>query len=304
MSADNLITNFDSLARVYGVQAYNEHGERTLTDDEIIKLILPYYLEVDPVCQLAMCISLAGFRRANEFYVKIQEFINEQKGNKQMNYYLHNVGYDKPINFRRIVLEAYKSRCMWLRDDYLDHLGLYDYTKWLPDMSYEESNLKLSKERYKECKLELAALSKVKLQEMYEEELKKYEVMHNSDNSYHADFAAKARRSAEEYRTHLDKWLAIPDTPNWLAGDLIDIYDTAIKDAEDVERMHSKTPPTFKKFADKELKRLKKSISFHAYRIKSAKRTIKEIEKRREEVKQIFAWLDQIDGGATNETLD
>ena len=81
MSADNLITNLDSLARVYGVQAYNEHGERTLTDDEIINLILPYYLEVDPVCQLAMCISLAGFRRANELYIKIQEFINEQKGN-------------------------------------------------------------------------------------------------------------------------------------------------------------------------------------------------------------------------------
>ena len=82
MSADNLITNLDYLARVYGVQAYNEHGERILTDDEIIKIILPYYLEVDPVCQLAMCIGLAGFRKANEFYAKIQEIINEQETNK------------------------------------------------------------------------------------------------------------------------------------------------------------------------------------------------------------------------------
>lgn len=220
-----------------------------------------------------------------------------------MNYYLHNVGYDKPINFRRIVLEAYKSRCMWLRDDYLDHLGLYDYTKWLPDTTYEESNLKFAKEAYKKSKLELAALTNFRLKILYEEELEKYVVLHNSTNSYYADFAAKARRSAAEYRTHLDKWLAIPDTPNWLAGDLIDIYDTAIKDAEDneadnakaVERMHSKTPPTFEEFTDQELKRLENSISFHADRIKSAKRAIKEIEKRREEVKQIFAWLDQIE---------
>ena len=229
-----------------------------------------------------------------------------------MNYYLHNVGYDNPINFRRIVLEAYKSRCVWLRDDYIDHLGLYDYAKWLPNTNYEESNLKFSQEAYKKAKLELAALNKIKLQEMYEEELEKYEVMHNSTNSYYADCAAKARRSAAEYRTHLDKWLTIPGTPNWLAGDLIDIYDTAIKDAEDneadnikaVERMHSKTPPTFEEFADQEFKRLENSISFHADRIKSAKRAIKEIEKRCEEVKQIFAWLDQIEKEKQNETLD
>ena len=225
-----------------------------------------------------------------------------------MNYLLHNIGYDNPINFRRIVLEAYKSRCMWLRDDYIDHLGFYDYAKWLPSIGYEESNLKFSQEAYKKAKLELAALNKTKLQEMYEEELEKYEVMHNCQNSYYADFAAKARRSAAEYRTHLDKWLAIPDTPNWLAGDLIEIYDTAIKDAEDndadnlkaIERMRIKTPPTFEEFANQELKRLENSISFHADRIKSAKRAIKEIEKRCEEVKQIFAWLDEIEREETN----
>lgn len=220
-----------------------------------------------------------------------------------MNYYLHNVGYDNHIDFRRIVLQTYKDRCVWLRDSSVDHLGLYDYTKWLPNTHYEESNLKFSQERYKEAKIELAALSKIRLQSLYEEELKKYEGMHNSENSYYADCAAKARRSAEEYRTHLDKWLAIPDTPNWLAGDLIDIYDTAIKDAEEnesdnvkaVERMHSKTPPTFDEFVSQEFKRLENSISFHADRIKSAKRAIKEIERRREEVRQIFAWLDKIE---------
>lgn len=73
MSTDNLITNFDYLARHHGIQSLNEHGERILTDDEIIKLILPYYLELDPICQYAMCISLVGFRKVNEFCAKIQE---------------------------------------------------------------------------------------------------------------------------------------------------------------------------------------------------------------------------------------
>lgn len=220
-----------------------------------------------------------------------------------MNYLLHNIGYDKPINFRSIVLRTYKDRCMWLRDDYLENLGLHDYTKWLPDMSYEESNLNRAKESYKKSKLELAALTKEKLQDLYEEELRKYEVLHNSTNSYYTDMAEKARRSAEEYRIHLDKWLAIPDTPNWLAGDLIDIYDTAIKDAKEneadnvkaVERMHSKTPPTFDEFVAQEFKRIENSISFAADRIKSAERAIKQIKTRCEEVKQIFDWLDEIE---------
>lgn len=220
-----------------------------------------------------------------------------------MNYLLHNLGYDNPIDFRSIVLRTYKSHCMWLRDDYIENLGLHDYTKWLPDMSYEESNLKHAKESYKKYKLELAALTKEKLQELYAEELRKYDVLHNSTNSYYADMAAKARRSAEEYRTHLDKWLAIPDTPNWLAGELIDIYDTAIKDAKGneadnvkaVEKMHSEVPPTFDEFVLQEFKRLENNISCHADRIKSTKQTIKKIERRREEVKQIFAWLDEIE---------
>ena len=59
MSADNLITNFDCLARVFGIQALNEHGERILTDDEIIYLISPYYLEVDTICQYTICFCLA-----------------------------------------------------------------------------------------------------------------------------------------------------------------------------------------------------------------------------------------------------
>ena len=76
MENNNLISNFDYLVRVFGIQAFNESGERILTDDEIIQLILPYYLEVDPMCQYAICISLVGIRNINKFCAKIQEHKN------------------------------------------------------------------------------------------------------------------------------------------------------------------------------------------------------------------------------------
>ena len=77
MNTDNLIIHFDYLTRVFGVQAFNEHGERILTDDEIINLILPYYFEVDPICQYAICMGLAGIRNAVKLCAKIYEFKGE-----------------------------------------------------------------------------------------------------------------------------------------------------------------------------------------------------------------------------------
>ena len=230
-----------------------------------------------------------------------------------MNYYLHNVGYDKPIDFRRIVLQIYKAKRMWLRDESIDRLGLYDYTKWLPNVAYEQSNLKYAQKSYNQAKKQLAAITEEKLQELYAEELSKYEVLHNSTNSYYADLAAKAKRCAEEYNIHLDKWLSIPNTPSWITEELVDIYDTAIKDAEEneannvkaVERMHSEMPPTFDEFAERKLKNLEDTVSFHADRVKSAKRAIQMISKECEEVKQLFDWLDQIEKeNKTNESCN
>lgn len=82
MSTDNLISNFDYLTRVFGIQALNENGERMLTDDEIIELILPCYLEANPVDQYAICISLVGIRKVNEFYAKIQEIKNKKENRR------------------------------------------------------------------------------------------------------------------------------------------------------------------------------------------------------------------------------
>lgn len=82
MSTNHLITSFDYLTRVHGIQAFNERGDRMLTDDEIIELILPYYLEADPWGRYAICLNLVGIRKAPEFYAKIQEIKNEKENNK------------------------------------------------------------------------------------------------------------------------------------------------------------------------------------------------------------------------------
>lgn len=86
MNPNSLISNFDFLTRVFGIQALNEHGERILTDDEIIKLILPHYLEATPVDQYAICMGLVGIRKANEFYAKIQEIkTKKETANEKLN---------------------------------------------------------------------------------------------------------------------------------------------------------------------------------------------------------------------------
>lgn len=82
MNTDNLITNFDYLTRAFGIAAFNEREERVLTDDEIIELILPHYLEANPVDQYAICMGLVGVRKAPEFYAKIQELKNKKENDK------------------------------------------------------------------------------------------------------------------------------------------------------------------------------------------------------------------------------
>ena len=81
MGTESLISNFDYLIRVFDIQAFNEHGERILSDNEIIELILPYYLSVDLMCQYAIGVSLVGIRKMDKFCAKIQELINKKEIN-------------------------------------------------------------------------------------------------------------------------------------------------------------------------------------------------------------------------------
>lgn len=220
-----------------------------------------------------------------------------------MNYYLHNMGYDKPINFREIVLRTYKSHCMWLRDTYFDRLDLYNYEAWLPNIQYYYDELKHERECLKKYQNELLLLTDEKLQEMYAEKVESIKVLHNCNHSYHMDLAVDISRCTDEYDKYLRKWLEIPNTPKWLTSDLIDIYDTAMRDLREhndediksVERMHDEPIPTFEDFKTETIDRLEYNISFQTARITSQKNSIKIVEQQISDVKQLFAWLDEID---------
>ena len=220
-----------------------------------------------------------------------------------MNYYLHNMGYDKPINFREIVLRTYKSHCMWLRDTYFDRLDLYNYESWLPNIQYYYDELKREQECLKKYQNELLLLTDEKLQEMYEKKVESIQVLHNCDHSYHMDLADDIKRCTDEYDKYLRKWLEIPNTPKWLTADLIDIYDTATRDLNEhlnddiksVKRMHNELIPTFEDFKAETVNRLEYNITFQKDRIAAQKKNIKIVEKDMADVKQLFAWLDEME---------
>jgi hypothetical protein len=117
------------------------------------------------------------------------------------------------------------------------------------------------------------------------------------------DLAVDISRCTDEYDKYLRKWLEIPNTPKWLTADLIDIYDTAMKDLREhndediksVKRMHNEPIPTFENFKAETIARLEYNINFQKDRIESQKKNIKIVEKDMADVKQLFAWLDEID---------
>ena len=220
-----------------------------------------------------------------------------------MNYLLHNLGYDKPVNFREIVLRTYHNHCIWLRDTYFNRLDLYNYEKWLPNIQYEHDELKREQEWLKKYQDELLSLTDEKLQEMYSKKVSDIEVLHNCHHSYHFDSAATIKHCTDEYDKYLQKWLDIPNTPRWLTADLIDIYDCAMRDLKEhecedgksVERMHNEPIPTFEDFKAETIERLKYNINFQKARITSRKNSIKIVEQQIADVKQLFAWLDEIE---------
>ena len=220
-----------------------------------------------------------------------------------MNYLLHNLGYDKPVNFRYIVLSTYKNHCIWLRDTYMDRLDLYNYEAWLPNIKYEYNALKREQECFDRDQAKLISLTDEKLQEMYAKKVADIKVLHNCNHSYHMDSAAEIKRCTDAYDKSLRKWLEIPNTPKWLTADLIDIYDTAIKDLQEhndedvksVERMHNEPIPTFEEFKNETIDHLIYNIKFQKAQIESRKRSIEIVEQQIADVKQLFAWLDEIE---------
>lgn len=220
-----------------------------------------------------------------------------------MNYLLHNLGYDKPVNFREIVLRQYHQHCPWLRDTYFDRLDLYDYEKWLPDLEYYKKELQEAKSRLKKYQYEMVNFTEEKLQEMYALEVHKVKMLNQCHSSYHMDMVNEIKRCTDEYNKPLQRWLALPNAPKYLTDELIDIYATAINDMEEhlrdeikaVERMHNEVVPDYKDFKRQTKDNILDMIKFCENQVSDRKRLIKLVKEEVAEVKQIFAWLDSIE---------
>ena len=112
------------------------------------------------------------------------------------NYLLHNLGYDKPINFRYIVLDTLKRYgiCQHIRDYSTGQLGLTDVNKWLEYTGYYEDKINRSKEQLKEYKATLKQIAdgdESYVQKEYERLLSNAKSYRSSQHSWNIDEANK-----------------------------------------------------------------------------------------------------------------
>ena len=226
------------------------------------------------------------------------------------NYLLHNLGYDKPINFRYIVLDTLKRYgiCQHIRDYSTNQLGLTDVNKWLETTDYHEDKIQKSKERLKEYKTILKNIEdgdESYIQAEYEKLLSNAKSLRSSKHSYHIDQANKISKCAEEYYQYLSQW-KMPsggELGKNVTNVLWDIYHTAIYDRDEhleedkksVEIMRRVKDPIYEDVKAEVIDRLKNYVKWQEDEINSAKECIKRIEKNNEIIKDIFYELDLVD---------
>ena len=236
------------------------------------------------------------------------------------NYLLHNLGYDKPINFRYIVLDTLKRYgiCQHVRDYSTGQLGLTDVNKWLESTEYYENKIKRSKEMLKEYKATLKQIEagdESYIQAEYEKLLSNAKSLRSSEHSYHIDYANKISKCAEEYYKYLSQF-HLPvygELGKNLRSSLCEIYNTAILDRDEclendkksVEQMHQAKDPIYEDVKVEVIDRLKGYIEWQEREIKGAKECIKRIKENNEIIKDIFHELDLVEKrvGDENERL-
>lgn len=226
------------------------------------------------------------------------------------NYLLHNLGYDKPINFRYIVLDTLKRYgiCQHMRDYSTDHYGLTDVSKWLESTDYYEDKIKRSKEQLKEYKTTLKQIDggdESYIQKEYERLLSNAKSYRCSQHSWNIDEANTIDECAKEYFKYLSQF-NLPvggQLGKNLNNSLWEIYNTAIHDRDEhleedkksVEQMHQAKDPIYEDVKVEVMDRLKSSVKWQEDEIKSAKECIKRIKENNEIIKNIFHELDLVE---------
>lgn len=227
-----------------------------------------------------------------------------------MNYYIHNNtnGYENPTcNLRDTVLTTLKGKGLFqhLRDINLSQLDQYDVSKWLWDTSYYEDKIKTCKEKIKEKQEEINSTTEEQIKAEYDKEVFRINWYNNPKSNWPANEVNRIQKCLDEYKPKLKSFTDIC-TYDWINDCLLDIIDTAEADlkrnklnAEEEAYRREFKPKIIPKYEDFKAEYQENELRWlerFEDDLRSAKSSLKKCKERNEIIKQIFMWLDQLEG--------
>lgn len=228
-----------------------------------------------------------------------------------MNYYIHNStnGYENAnFNLRAVVLETLKGYGIFghLRDTYLHQLDYNNVEDWLWDSKGIEKEIKDLKQKIKDAKKQVHAISEEELQVAYQKEVDRLNWYNDPKSNYYAAQVVKMENCINSYKKGLSSFLNLCDIP-FVSDALTDIIMTTEKDLEKA-RKHSiedairiekhPTPiPTYENFVKKYIKDKESWVEHFKDDLKSKQNSLKKIEENNSFIKYIFECIEKAEKG-------
>ena len=227
-----------------------------------------------------------------------------------MNYYIHNNtdGYENPTcNLRDTILTTLKGYGIFqhLRDTSLSQLDQYNVEKWLWDTSYYEDKIKSIKDRIKQKQEEINFTTERQIRKAYDNEISRINWYNNPESNYSANEVIRIQKCIDEYKPKLKSFTDIC-TYSWINDILKDVIDTAEADLnrhkKDAEKeayqreFKPKVIPSYEDFKAEYQENELRWLERFEDDLRSAKSSLKKCKERNEIIKQIFMWLDQLEG--------
>lgn len=227
-----------------------------------------------------------------------------------MNYYIHNNtnGYENPTcNLRDTVLTTLKGKGLFqhLRDTSLSQLDQYDASDWLWDTSYYEDKIKTCKERIKQKQEEINSTTEEQIKAEYDNEVFRINWYNNPKSNWPANEVNRIQKCLDEYKPKLKSFTDIC-TYDWINDCLLDIIDTAEADLkrnklnaeeEAYQREFKPKPiPSYEDFKANYREDQVRWLERFEDDLRSAKSSLNKCKEYNKTIKQIFTWLDQLEG--------
>ena len=228
-----------------------------------------------------------------------------------MNYYIHNNtnGYENPnFNLRAVVLETLKGYGIFghLRDTYLHQLDYNNVEDWLWDSKGIEKEIKDLKQKIKDAKKQVHAISEEELQVAYQKEVDRLNWYNDPKSNYYAAQVVKMENCINSYKKGLSSFLnlcdiqfvndALTDIIMTTEKDLEKARNSAIRDADRIES-HPYPIPTYENFVVNYIKEKKDWVKRFQDDLKSKQESLKRIEENNRIIKCIFEYIEKAEKG-------